>query len=75
MRGTQRPDRTRQPAVSMQVHDLGHVRIVIHAKLRRRRGLAGFLIDEAVREVQIERVAVALDDIQAQIQPVVERER
>ena len=72
-RGPERTDRAREAPVGMAVHDLGHVRVVVHAKLRRRRELAGFAIDEAVGQVQIERVAMAFEHVEAHVEAVVER--
>jgi CheY-like chemotaxis protein len=57
------------PRVAMQ--RLGHVRVGVHAQLRRRRWMAGVRIDEAVGQFQFQRVRVALLHVHVHVQPVV----
>ena len=71
--GRSGPIALRKTPVGVAVHDLGHVRVVVHAKLRGRRELAGFAVDEAVGQMQVERVAMAFEHVEAHVEAVVER--
>ena len=65
-------EQARPAPITFTMQNFGNVRIVVNANVSRRCQFAGFSVSEAVRQAQVQGVAVMLDHVQAKIQIVVQ---